>query len=56
MAFAMVVGLFPYDPKIDSALGHSHLIFAYCVVWAVHLGYLGYIGIKRHTASKTVTD
>jgi hypothetical protein len=54
--FATVIGLFPYDPKTDSALGHSHLILAYCVVWAVQLGYLAYVGIKRRTASKTVTD
>jgi recombinational DNA repair protein RecT len=52
-AFATVMGLFPYDPKIDSALGHSHLILAYCVVWAVQLGYLGYVAIKRRAASKT---
>jgi hypothetical protein len=56
IAFVAVIGLFPYDSKTDSAQGHSHLILAYCVVWAVHLGYLGYVGIKWRTASKTVTD
>lgn len=56
MAYATAIRLFPYDPKIDSALAHSHLVLAYCVVWGVHLGYLGYIALKRRAASKTVTD
>jgi hypothetical protein len=53
---ALMTGLFPYDPKIDTPLEHRHLILAYCAIWVVQLGYLGYIGLKRGAASKAIPD
>ena len=52
----VMMGLFPYDLKIDTPLEHRHLILAYCAIWVVQLGYLGYIGLKRRAASKTIPD
>jgi hypothetical protein len=34
---------FPFDPTIDTSLGHRHLILAYCVVGAVQVSYLCYL-------------
>jgi hypothetical protein len=53
---AVMTGLFPYDPKIDSPLEHQHLILAYCAIWTVPLGYLGYIALKQRAASKAIPD
>jgi hypothetical protein len=35
--------LFPFDPSIDSAMEHQHLVLAYVVVLAVQIFYLGYL-------------
>ncbi len=35
--------LFPFDPSIDSALEHRHLILAYLTVLSVQIGYLAYL-------------
>jgi hypothetical protein len=35
--------LFPFDPSIDTSLGHRHLILAYCVVGAVQVSYFCYL-------------
>jgi hypothetical protein len=35
--------LFPFDPSIDSALEHRHLILAYFAVLSVQIGYLGFL-------------
>jgi hypothetical protein len=42
--------IFPYDPKIDSVMGHQHLVIAYCLTWFVHLCYLGYVSRKWYAA------
>ena len=34
---------FPFDPTLDSALGHRHLILAYVVVLVVQIGYFCYL-------------
>jgi hypothetical protein len=44
--------IFPYDPKIDSLMGHQHLIMAYCLVWSVQLCYLLYVLRKWYSAAK----
>ena len=37
---------FPYDPAIDSALGHRHLIAVYCIIWLAHAAYATYVVSK----------
>jgi hypothetical protein len=32
----------PYDPSIDTPLGHRNLVLIYCVVWLVQLAYATY--------------
>lgn len=34
---------FPFDPAIDSAMGHRHLIAVYCVIWLAHAAYATYV-------------
>lgn len=34
---------FPFDPAIDSALGHRHLILVYCLIWLAHAAYAAYV-------------
>lgn len=34
---------FPYDPAIDSQLGHRHLILVYCLIWLAHAAYTAYV-------------
>jgi len=41
--FAFAVRFFPYDPTIDSLLGHRHLILVYCLIWLAHLAYLAFV-------------
>jgi hypothetical protein len=45
--------LFPFDPTIDTSLGHRHLILAYCVVGAVQLSYLCYLLRQWKSAGAT---
>jgi hypothetical protein len=45
--------LFPWDRPNESALGHHHLIAAYCFTWGVQLGYLAYVGLKWRALKKT---
>lgn len=44
------VSIFPYDPNIDSVMGHHHLMMAYSLTWVVHLCYLLYVSKKWHSA------
>lgn len=41
--FAFAVRFFPYDPAIDSKLGHRHLILVYCLIWLAHAIYAAYV-------------
>ena len=34
-----VSNLFPYDPAIDTRMGHRNLILIYLIVWGVQTGY-----------------
>ena len=38
----LMVRLFPFDPAIDTSLGHRNLLLVYCAVWGLHLAYLLY--------------
>jgi hypothetical protein len=40
---SFIASIFPYDPNVDSAIEHHHLVIAYCLVWTVQLGYLYYV-------------
>ncbi|WP_263353944.1 hypothetical protein [Acidicapsa acidisoli] len=44
--------IFPFDPAIDSQMGHRHLIMIYCAVWGTQLAYVGYIAYKRWSLRK----
>jgi len=43
---------FPYDPAIDSPLGHRHLILVYCLIWLVHAAYAAYVVRKWMTVRR----
>ena len=43
---------FPFDARIDTRLGHRHLILAYCVVWAVQVCYVCYLLLKWRSAGR----
>lgn len=45
--------LFPWARPDESALGHHHLIAAYCFTWGLQLAYLGYVGLKWRALGKT---
>ena len=51
---------FPYDPAIDSALGHRHLILVYCLIWLAHAAYAAYVVRKlitiRRDESRATAD
>ncbi len=39
---SLPIHLFPYDPAVDSALDHRHLVASYCVTWIIQFGYFLY--------------
>ena len=43
MSNALAFRIFPFDPAIDSAMGHRHLIAVYCVIWLAHAAYAAYV-------------
>ena len=45
-SIAFLAPFFPYDPALDSAMGHSHLLLGYGFTWGIQLAYLLYIGWK----------
>jgi hypothetical protein len=53
---AIAAYVFPYDPRIDSVMGHQHLVIAYCLTWFVHLSYLLYVLRKWYTAGRPETE
>lgn len=53
---AALASVFPYDPNIDSALAHRHLLIAYSLVWFVQLCYLLYVGKKWFSARASAED
>jgi hypothetical protein len=44
--------LFPWDHANESALGHHHLIAAYCFAWGTQLAYLAYVVLKWRSLKK----
>lgn len=48
----MLAPLFPWDYPNESALGHHHLIAAYCFAWGLQLAYLAYVALKWRALSK----
>jgi len=44
---------FPWDRANESALGHHHLIAAYCFAWGLQLAYLAYVGLKWRALAKS---
>jgi hypothetical protein len=49
----LLSSLFPFDARIDTRLGHRHLILAYCVVWAVQVCYVCYLLFQWKSAART---
>lgn len=39
---ACFVRVFPYDPAIDTPLGHRNLVIIYCLTWGFHIAYAAY--------------
>jgi hypothetical protein len=38
----------------ENAMFHRHLVAAYIVTWALQLGYLAYVLIRRRSAGKSI--
>jgi hypothetical protein len=49
----LLFSLFPYDSRIDTHLGHRHLIMAYCVVWVFQVCYVSYLLYQWKSAGRT---
>jgi hypothetical protein len=52
----MLSSLFPWDRPNESALGHHHLIAAYCFAWGLQLAYLAYVGLKWRSLAKAARN
>ncbi len=52
LSLLILAPLFPWDRQNESALGHHHLIAAYCFTWGLQLAYLGYVGLKWRALRK----
>jgi hypothetical protein len=50
---SLLSSLFPFDARIDTRLGHRHLILAYCVVWAVQVCYVCYLLFQWRSAGRS---
>jgi hypothetical protein len=48
----LALSIFPYDPAIDTPLGHRDLILIYCLTAVFHLAYVTYIGLKWRALDK----
>jgi len=51
-ALGLLAGIFPYDPAIDTPLGHRNLILIYASVWIGQIGYAVYAGYKWAKAKR----
>jgi hypothetical protein len=51
----LLIRFFPYDPSIDVPLTRIHLPLIYCLTWAFHLFYVGYIGLKWRDLVKSAS-
>jgi hypothetical protein len=48
----MLPNVFPYDPKIDTPLGHRNLVLIYCLTWGLQLGYAAFAVYSWRMASR----
>ena len=46
----VLMRFFPFDPSIDTLIGHRNLVLVYLVVWALHLAYAVY-AVRQWTAT-----
>lgn len=46
MSRLLALRFFPFDPAIDSQLGHRHLVAVYCIIWLAHAAYAMYVVSK----------
>lgn len=51
--FAFIASIFPYDPAIDSPLGHRNLILIYLFVWGGQFAYGAYVIYKWRKISRS---
>ena len=51
----LLIRFFPYDASIDVPLTRIHLPMIYCLTWAFHLIYVGYIALKWREIGKVVS-
>lgn len=49
---ALVASIFPYNPAIDSPLGHRNLILIYLFVWGGQFAYGAYVVYKWRKISR----
>jgi hypothetical protein len=47
--------VFPYDPTIDTPLGHRNLVLIYCLTWGLQLGYAAYTVYTWRIANRQKT-
>ena len=51
----LLIRFFPYDSSIDVPLTRIHLPLIYCITWALHLVYVGYIAVKWRELAKSAS-
>ena len=51
-----LASLFPWDRQNESALGHRHLVLAYCFTWGIQLVYAAYVALKLRGLRKDSSD
>ncbi len=44
--------IFPYDPAIDTPLGHRNLVLIYGLTWVLQFGYAAYAVYTWRVASR----
>jgi hypothetical protein len=49
---ASIAQVFPYDPAIDTPLGHRNLILIYGIVWIGQISYAAYALYKWRAARR----
>jgi hypothetical protein len=49
---AFLPNIFPYDPAIDTPLGHRNLVLIYVLTWVLQFGYAFYAFRTWRAANK----
>jgi hypothetical protein len=47
-----LASIFPFDPQMDTPLGHRNLVALYVIVWTAQFGYAMYAVNKYRAATK----